>query len=100
MISVREFLLTLTTMNGHSVTLLRRYISIFILKTNNQAFLQKAYDIALNNVNQLIDEQHTMNSSYLGSKGRDGVCKEREQYNKMLKEHLRQSLLRFLSLYC
>lgn len=64
------------------------------LKSNNQDYLQRAYEIILNNVNYLVDEQRTLNSEYLAEiveekavKGESkDTKKEREQYNKMLKE--------------
>lgn len=69
-------------------------------KTNEQDYLRQAYDIALNNVNQLVDEQRTMNSAYLADvveqkapKGEsEAAKKEREQYNKMLIEERKTEL--------
>lgn len=75
------------------------YIELYS-KTNEKAYLQKAYDITLNNVNHLVDEQRTMNATYLAEvveqnapKGEtESAKKEREQYNKMLKESRKTEL--------
>lgn len=75
------------------------YIGLYS-KTNEKSYLQKAYDITLNNVNHLVDEQRTMNATYLAEvveqkapKGEtESAKKEREQYNKMLKEERKTEL--------
>ena len=37
-------------------------------ETDNKEYLDKAYDIVLNNVNVLVDEQHSLNEKYLSNK--------------------------------
>lgn len=69
------------------------YVDLFG-KTNNRSYLRKAYDIALDNVNYLIDEQRSLNSTYLSpikevTKSKDANKQEKKQideYNKMLKK--------------
>ena len=75
------------------------YVGLYA-KTNDEAYLRKAYDITINNVNYLVDEQRTMNITYLADvveltapKGETASAKkEREQYNKMLKEERKTEL--------
>lgn len=75
------------------------YVDLYA-KTNDKAYLRKAYDITINNVNYLVDEQRTMNATYLADvveltapKGETASAKkEREQYNKMLKEERKTEL--------
>ncbi|MBR4457937.1 MAG: hypothetical protein IKS31_03150 [Clostridia bacterium] len=63
-------------------------------KTEDKDWLKKAYDIALNNVNSLVGDQRTKNAAYLADvveqsapKGETETAKkDREQYNKLLKE--------------
>lgn len=69
-------------------------------KTGERGYLQQAYDIALNNVNQLVDEQRALNSAYLADvpeqkapKGEtEAAKKERERLQKMLKEERKTEL--------
>ncbi len=68
--------------------------------TNNETYLQKAYDIAFGNVNVLADEQKKLNETYLAdveevSVGKSATKreeKEAKQYNKMLKEERKTAL--------
>ena len=70
------------------------YVSIYA-KTQDKAYLQKAYAIVLDNVNYLVKEQKTMNDTYLAVVKETPVPKgatnsEKDQinnYNKMLKEN-------------
>ena len=70
------------------------YVSIYG-KTQNGAYLQKAYDIILDNVNYLVEEQKTLNATFLAAVKETTIQKgatksEKEQinnYNKMLKEN-------------
>lgn len=63
-------------------------------KTKNESYLEKAYTIAKNNVNELIEDQQKLNTQYLGKIKEQEVPKdatkeqkkEIEQYNKMIKE--------------
>ena len=63
-------------------------------RSDDEKFLKKAYEVVLNNVNYLVDEQKRLNSQYLSDvvqeKTPDGATKsqkeEVKQYNKMLKE--------------
>ena len=63
-------------------------------KAGGGDYLNKAYDIALNNVNYLVDNQRTLNNDYLAeikeAQEKDGMTKEQKeevkQYNKMLNE--------------
>ena len=69
------------------------YVSIYG-KTQDKTYLQKAYDIVLDNVNYLVKEQKTMNATFLAAVKETPVPKgatnsEKDQinnYNKMLKE--------------
>ena len=68
--------------------------------TGNQAYLQEAYNIALNNVNYLLDDQKTLNAEYLAAikeapvpaGATDAEKKEIKQYNKLLKEERKTAL--------
>lgn len=70
------------------------YVSIYG-KTQDKAYLQKAYDIVLDNVNYLVKEQKDMNATFLAAVKENPVPKgatnsEKDQinnYNKMLKEN-------------
>lgn len=70
------------------------YVSIYG-KAQNKDYLQKAYDIVLDNVNYLVKEQKTMNATFLAAVKEAPVPKgatnsEKDQinnYNKMLKEN-------------
>ena len=63
-------------------------------KSEDKKFLQKAYNIVLENVNYLVNEQRTMNETYLSPikeavAQKDDTNSEKEQiknYNKMIKE--------------
>ncbi len=67
------------------------YVDLFA-KTDKQEYLQKAYDIALDNANWLIGKQKSQNSAYLADvvkqvvpKGAsEGEKKEIENYNKQM----------------
>ena len=69
------------------------YLDLF-RRTENPDYLQRAYDIAYDNVNYLLDTQVEMNSTYLSpvieAKAPNGATDEQKdevkQYNKMLKE--------------
>ncbi len=69
------------------------YVDLFG-KTNKKTYLQKAFDIALDNVNHLIERQQILNSEYLApvkevEKPKDANKQEKKQideYNKMLKK--------------
>ena len=75
------------------------YIGLYA-KSNERTYLQTAYDIALNNVNYLVDEQRSLNDAYIADvveeqapKGETADAKkQREQYNKMLKENRKSEL--------
>ncbi len=62
--------------------------------TSDRAYLQSAYDLAYDNVNELVPKQHELNSTYLADvveatadKGADKEEKETiRAYNKLLKE--------------
>ena len=68
--------------------------------TGNQAYLQEAYNIALNNVNYLLDNQKALNTEYLAAVqeapvpagATDAEKKEIKQYNKLLKEERKTAL--------
>lgn len=63
-------------------------------KTGNSIYLQRAFDITLDNVNTLVAKQHAMNETYMSpiveAKAEKGATKaqqeEIKQYNTMLKE--------------
>lgn len=69
------------------------YIELYA-RTHDSAYLQRAYDLAINNVNCLVNEQRSLNEKYLSSVvtavDPDKATKEQKedvkQYNKMLKE--------------
>jgi len=75
------------------------YLDLYA-KTENDAYVQKAYDIALNNVNNLVAEQLSMNAVYLAdvkevSIPEDATKDEKSQikdYNKSLKEQRKVEL--------
>ncbi len=69
-------------------------------RTNQRSYLQKAYDVAYDNVNMLISEQRSQNVVYLadivtestkGVKDKDQK-KQIENYNKLLKETRKSEL--------
>ena len=70
------------------------YVSIYG-KTQEESYLQKAYNVVLDNVNYLVEEQRTMNATFLAAVKETSVPKgatksEESQinsYNKMLKEN-------------
>ncbi|MBE5807201.1 MAG: hypothetical protein E7317_02550 [Clostridiales bacterium] len=69
------------------------YVGIYG-KTQNRTHLQKAYDIVLDNVNYLVDEQRSLNATFLAAVKETPVPKEATKnkkdqinnYNKLLKE--------------
>ena len=75
------------------------YIDLYA-KTNNEMYLKSAYNIALDNVNNLISKQHDMNATYLSEiveaeakKGATSEAKDEiKKYNKMLKEERKTEL--------
>lgn len=75
------------------------YLELYA-KTGNKAYIQKAYDIALNNVNNLVAEQLSMNNTYLSkvkevSVPEDATKDEKNQikkYNKALHEQRKVEL--------
>lgn len=75
------------------------YIDLYA-KTNNAEYLDKAYELALNNVNNLVAEQLTMNSIYLSDVfeiaiPNDATKEEQKQikaYNKFLKTQRKTEL--------
>lgn len=75
------------------------YLDLYA-KTENKAYIQKAYDIALNNVNGLVAEQLSMNAVYLADVKEvtipeDATKDEKNQikdYNKSLKEQRKVEL--------
>jgi len=75
------------------------YIELYGL-TGDQAHLQEAYNIALNNVNYLIEDQKALNAEYLAAikeasepaGATDAEKKEIKQYNKLLKEERKTEL--------
>lgn len=62
--------------------------------TSDRAYLQSAYDLAYDNVNELVPKQHELNSTYLAdvveATADKGAAKEEKEtikaYNKLLKE--------------
>ena len=70
------------------------------MRSNNKDYLKKAYDLTMDNVNYLIDEQKQQNSTYLADikkkaepKGATKeVSKEIKKYNKMLEEERKTKL--------
>lgn len=69
-------------------------------ESQDSAYLQVAYDIVLNNVNNLVSEQRSMNDKFLAEivkiKDEKGASSEKKdeikQYNKMLKEDRKTEL--------
>ena len=69
------------------------YLSLYS-KTNNQEYIQKAYDIALNNVNYLVGEQRALNKTFVDDVKEisipEGASKEEKtqikKYNESLKK--------------
>ncbi len=69
------------------------YLDLYAI-TNNKNDLENAYNIALYNVNTLIEEQRTLNSAYIEPiktvEAKKGATKRKKeeiaQYNKLLKE--------------
>ncbi len=72
----------------------------FYKVTNDISFLQKAYNIVLDNVNYLIDKQHALNDAYLAPiqdepTPKDATSNEKQQikdYNNLLKETRKKEL--------
>lgn len=75
------------------------YVDLFAI-TNDEIYLSSAYDIVLNNVNTLVDEQKLLNQQYMADVVQQevpkGATKERkneiENYNKMLKTNRKTEL--------
>ena len=75
------------------------YIELYS-KTNDDTYLRKAYDIALDNVNNLVSKQYSMNETFLAEvvevKAEKGDTSEKKdeikKYNKMLKEERKAEL--------
>lgn len=75
------------------------YVDLFS-KTNEKAYLQKAYSIILNNVNYLVDNQKEMNSKYLMDLVFTPVPKDAtknvkidvDNYNRLLKEERKKAI--------
>lgn len=65
-------------------------------KTNDDSYLVKAYDLALENINYLIDEQQAKNETYLAEivkvKEVEPNKKEKKQYNKWMAEERKAEL--------
>lgn len=69
------------------------YLDLYAI-TNNSKYMTKAYDIAKNNVNNLVEEQRSMNTTYLAEVQEVAVPenatkdekKQIKEYNKALKE--------------
>lgn len=60
-------------------------------KTKDDGYLQKAYDIALNNVNCLVEEQREMNATYLSEIDKESIpeeAKEKTEEAKKLKKEI------------
>ncbi len=76
------------------------YVSIYG-KTQDKAYLQKSYDIVLDNVNYLVKEQKDMNATFLAAVKEIPVPKgatnsEKDQinnYNKMLKDNRKKEFV-------
>ncbi len=70
-------------------------------ETNNNSYIQAAYDIVLNNVNQLVRTQHALNEVYLApvqlleAKKDDTkqAKKDIDSYNKMIKDNRKVELV-------
>lgn len=92
-------LLWINTKNCRLTFLAEMYIDLYA-KTNNAEYLDKAYELALNNVNNLVAEQLTMNSIYLSDVfeiaiPNDATKEEQKQikaYNKFLKTQRKTEL--------
>lgn len=75
------------------------YMDLNIL-TKDELYLEKAYEIALGNVNVLVDEQRTLNKTYMEEiqkieADKDSTKREKEEikkYNKLLKEQRKVEL--------
>lgn len=75
------------------------YIELYA-KTNDDIYLRKAYDIALDNVNNLVSKQQSMNDTFLtevvkakAEKGDSSDKKDEiKKYNKLLKEERKTEL--------
>ncbi len=75
------------------------YIDLYSI-TNNNSFLDQAYEIAYNNVNVLADKQRASNAAYLSeikkAKAKDGASKREKQevkdYNEALEEERKIAL--------
>ena len=75
------------------------YVNLFA-NTQNMDYLQKAYDIVLDNANYLTEEQESLNADYLSavktvSKPKNATKdekKEIDKYNKMIKNNRRTEL--------
>ena len=78
------------------------YVNLYE-KTKDSGYLMKAYDIALSNVNYLVDIQRNKNAEYLSAVKEEAVpkgktpsekekAKEIKEYNKMLKEERKTAL--------
>ena len=75
------------------------YLDLYA-RTDRAVYLKKAYDIALNNVNNLVPQQRSMNAAYLADVKEvavpAGAVKEEKrkikEYNKSLKEQRRYEL--------
>ena len=69
-------------------------------RTKDNGYLEKAYSVSLDNVNYLVEEQRTLNTTYLSSVQEESVPKDAtkevkkqiEKYNKMLKENRKTEL--------
>ena len=96
-VTVAEHYLSLLLSNIENDDWLLRYVAAqtymgLYSKTNDMAYLEKAYDLVLTNVNYLVDVQYKKNEEYLNDlvlldkKGLKGdKKKEVENYNSMLK---------------
>lgn len=75
------------------------YLDLYA-QTNNSAYLDNAYNIIFNNVNELVSAQRELNASYLlpvkEAKAEKGATKrekdEINQYNKIIKEERKTAL--------
>lgn len=75
------------------------YVDLYA-RTNSRDYLQRAYEVVLDNVNLLVDKQLDMNKEYLDpireADVPDGATKKQKgdvkQYNKMLKEARKTAL--------
>ncbi|MEE1173346.1 MAG: hypothetical protein U0K87_13445 [Ruminococcus sp.] len=62
------------------------YMDLFA-KTNNQAYLEKAYKVIKENVNLLIDEQHKLNQTYLSDVQKETLSEK--EIKKLSKNELK-----------